>query len=94
MLFNSWLFPPFLLVVLALYRFLPNRSQNAMLLLASYFFYAWWDVRFLLLVGATTLLDYSIGVLLERSDAAADPPGRSAAELMACYRAKERAEHS
>ena len=33
-------------------------------------------------------------VLLERRDAADDPPGRSPAELTACYRAKERAEHS
>jgi len=40
MLFNSWLFPPFLIVVLILYRVLPDRYQNTMLLAASYFFYA------------------------------------------------------
>lgn len=40
MLFNSWSFPPFLVLVLTLYYVLPHRAQNVMLLLASYFFYA------------------------------------------------------
>ena len=55
MLFNSWFFSPFLILVLILYRVLPGRHQNTMLLVASYFFYACWDWRFLgLLLLSTT----------------------------------------
>src|SRR6185295_16496657 len=34
------------------------RSQNRMLLVASYVFYGWWDVRFLGLIAASTVVDY------------------------------------
>ena len=34
------------------------------LLLASYFFYGWWDWRFLLLIFASTLVDYFVGLQL------------------------------
>jgi alginate O-acetyltransferase complex protein AlgI len=58
MLFNSWVFPPFLALVLILYRCLPHRGQNRMLLGASWIFYGWWDWRFLLLLIASTTVDY------------------------------------
>ena len=52
MVFNSLHFLWFFLVVYALYRVLPHRGQNWLLLVASYYFYAAWDWRFLgLLVG-------------------------------------------
>ena len=52
MVFNSLHFVAFFLVVYALYRVLPHRAQNVMLLGASYYFYGAWDWRFLsLLVG-------------------------------------------
>jgi alginate O-acetyltransferase complex protein AlgI len=65
MLFNSWIFPPFAMLVLALYRVLPHRGQNAMLLVASYVFYGWWDWRFLGLLALSTMIDYSVGRRLE-----------------------------
>ena len=34
------------------------RSQNRMLLAASYVFYGWWDVRFLGLIAVSTVVDY------------------------------------
>lgn len=34
--------------------------------MASYFFYGWWDYRFLLLIALSTLIDYSIGLKLEK----------------------------
>ncbi len=43
MLFNAWIFPAFLAIVLALYRLLGTRGQNALLVVASYVFYGWWD---------------------------------------------------
>jgi D-alanyl-lipoteichoic acid acyltransferase DltB (MBOAT superfamily) len=64
MVFNSLQFVWFFLVVYALYRVLPHRGQNWLLLVASYYFYAAWDVRFLGLLVASTLVDYTCGRLL------------------------------
>jgi len=64
-LFNSVEFFVFFGIVYALYRLLPHvRAQNRMLLLASYIFYGWWDVRFLYLVVLSTGLDYCCGLIL------------------------------
>lgn len=61
MLFNSFAFVVYLLIVLPLYYALPHRYQNRMLLFASYLFYGWWDWRFLSLLAISTLVDYSLG---------------------------------
>ena len=37
------------------------RWQNALLLAASYFFYGWWDARFLLLIAGSTAVDFVVG---------------------------------
>jgi alginate O-acetyltransferase complex protein AlgI len=66
MLFNSWMFPPFLVVVLMLYFVLWHRGQNIMLLLASYFFYACWDWRFLGLLMLSTSTDWTLANLISR----------------------------
>lgn len=58
MVFNSLAFLAFLAVVLFFYYRLKHRSQNTMLVAASYFFYGWWDWRFLGLLLFTTLFDY------------------------------------
>jgi len=71
MLFNSLEFAFFLPIVFALYWFVTQRSlklQNAFLLLASYFFYGWWDWRFLSLIAFSSLVDYLIGLQLASSD--------------------------
>lgn len=55
MLFNSFEFIIFLPVVFFLYWFVFKnvlKAQNLFLMLASYFFYAWWDWRFLTLIRA------------------------------------------
>lgn len=65
MLFNSISFAIFLPIVFILYWFTTRgnfRSQNILLLIASYFFYACWDWRFLFLLIFSTLLDYSTGI--------------------------------
>jgi alginate O-acetyltransferase complex protein AlgI len=66
MVFNSLHFGWFFLVVYAFYRVLPHRGQNWLLLLASYYFYAAWDYRFVALLAASTLVDYSCGLVLGR----------------------------
>jgi D-alanyl-lipoteichoic acid acyltransferase DltB (MBOAT superfamily) len=66
MLFNSVEFLIFLPIVYSLYRILPFRQQNRMLLLASYLFYGWWDIRFLFLMMLSTSLDYWSGLIIQR----------------------------
>ncbi|OFW10149.1 MAG: hypothetical protein A3H96_17955 [Acidobacteria bacterium RIFCSPLOWO2_02_FULL_67_36] len=67
MVFNSLQFIWFFVVVYALYRVLPHRAQNWLLLVASYYFYAAWDWRFLGLLMASTLVDFTCGRLLGRA---------------------------
>ena len=55
MLFDTPVYFAFLALVVLAYWRLGHRAQNVFLLLMSYFFYGWWDWRFLaLMVGATT----------------------------------------
>lgn len=62
MLFNSFSFWLFFLVVLLLYQRLARRGQNLLLLVASYFFYGCWDWRFLGLIALSTAIDYCAGL--------------------------------
>src|SRR6478672_1166709 len=64
MVFNSLQFVWFFLIVYALYRVLPHRGQNWLLLIASYYFYAAWDYRFVALLAASTIVDYTCGRVL------------------------------
>jgi alginate O-acetyltransferase complex protein AlgI len=66
-LFNTMAFFVFFAIVLLLYRALPWRQQNYMLLAASYVFYGWWDWRFLLLLAASTTLDWYLALVIERA---------------------------
>jgi D-alanyl-lipoteichoic acid acyltransferase DltB (MBOAT superfamily) len=50
MLFDSPAYFVFLIPVVLAYWRLNRREQNVFLLLASYFFYGWWDWRFLALM--------------------------------------------
>ena len=71
MLFNSIEFLLFLPVCFIVYWFVLNRNlklQNIFILIASYVFYGWWDYRFLGLIILSTILDYSIGLQLSKSD--------------------------
>jgi alginate O-acetyltransferase complex protein AlgI len=64
MLFNSIDFAIFLPTVFILYWIIGRYSlkfQNIFVLLASYFFYGWWDWRFLSLIFSSTLVDFLIG---------------------------------
>src|SRR5262245_17245027 len=61
MVFNSLQFVVFFVVVYALYRLLPHRAQNWMLVGASYYFYAAWDWRFLGLLVGSTVIDFFVG---------------------------------
>jgi alginate O-acetyltransferase complex protein AlgI len=66
--FNSLEYFAFLPVVLALYWSVPHRARLWLLFGASYLFYGWWDVRFLLLLGLSTVVDFTVARALHRSD--------------------------
>jgi len=68
MIFNSIEFLIFLPIVFAGYWLLKDRLklQNAFVVIASYFFYGWWDWRFLILIAFTSLCSYASGRLIER----------------------------
>jgi alginate O-acetyltransferase complex protein AlgI len=69
MFFNSLAFAVFLPIVFVLYWFVFNKSkkaQNAILILASYYFYSCWDWRFLFLLVFSTFLDYYTGIQIEK----------------------------
>ena len=66
MLFNSVEFFVFLAILYPLYRLLPLRGQNWLLLAAGYIFYGWWDPRFLFLIAFSTTVDFWIGSMLGR----------------------------
>jgi alginate O-acetyltransferase complex protein AlgI len=65
MLFNSISFGIFLPIVFFLYWFLTSKnlkSQNLLLLVSSFYFYACWDFRFLFLLIFSIALDYYSGL--------------------------------
>ncbi len=67
MVFNSLEFALFLPVVLAAYWSVKRRSQNVILLAASWLFYALFDWRFLALLLLSTVLDYRFGLALGKA---------------------------
>jgi alginate O-acetyltransferase complex protein AlgI len=70
MFFNSLAFAIFLPIVFVLYWFVFNKSkrtQNILLLIASYYFYSCWDWRFLFLLVFSILLDYFTAIQIENS---------------------------
>jgi alginate O-acetyltransferase complex protein AlgI len=73
MLFHSAIYALFLPTVLGIYALLGLirppmrgvRAQNFLLLAASYFFYGWWDWRFVGLIILSSLIDYLVGLSLD-----------------------------
>lgn len=72
MLFNTITYWIFLIVVFAVYWWLNRLSKvnlrNGFILLASYYFYGSWDERFLLLIIASSLVDFICGRAIYRSN--------------------------
>lgn len=69
MIFNSYRFLAFFVIVWAIF-WLGRRSyrlQNAMLLVASYWFYAAWDASLLVLIVASTIVDFIAGQQIEQA---------------------------
>jgi alginate O-acetyltransferase complex protein AlgI len=65
MLFNSPTFVLFFCAVFCLYWALARcKAQNILLLIASYIFYGTWSWKFLMLLWASTAVDYTVGRLM------------------------------
>lgn len=65
MSFNSIDFAVFLTVIFLLYWTIAKNSlskQNIVLLVASYFFYGWWNWRLLFLIVLISLFNYFFGL--------------------------------
>ncbi len=67
MLFNSLGFIVFLAVVIALFYLVPHKFRWIPLLIASYYFYISWNINLIVLIGATTIISYTTGILIEYS---------------------------
>ncbi|WNJ16457.1 MBOAT family O-acyltransferase [Pontibacter sp. G13] len=69
MLYNSLEFACFYAIIFALYWAARGRTkvQNILILASSYFFYGWWDWRFLGLIVFSSLVDYFVGIQIADS---------------------------
>src|SRR3954471_17856575 len=66
MLFHTWTFSIFLLVVVPVFLLLRRtRLWLTWLLLASYVFYGWWNPYYLILVAYSTALDFILVALMD-----------------------------
>src|SRR5437763_2178426 len=65
MLFNSFQYWMFFVIVAVLFYSVPFRFGKVLLLLASYVFYMWWDPCFIVLILTSTAVDYFLGIWLE-----------------------------
>jgi D-alanyl-lipoteichoic acid acyltransferase DltB (MBOAT superfamily) len=71
MLFNTTSFILFIFIVFLLYWFVFSKNlklQNLFLLASSYFFYGWWDWRYLSLVFLCSVTNYIAGLLLMKTE--------------------------
>ncbi len=70
MQFQSFIFVQFFLLVYTAYLLLSKnfKAQNILLLIASYIFYGYWDWRFLILLFASTSIDFFISKGIYNTD--------------------------
>jgi len=74
MIFTSYDYLLFFVLVFALYWGIPRRSfQNLLLLVSSYLFYGWIHPWFCALIATSTLVDYACGLGMGRSPARKRP---------------------
>ncbi len=67
MLFNSWQFVFFFIVVSFLYFSVPFRARWLILLTASYYFYMCWKVEYVTLLFTSTVVVYYCAILMAKS---------------------------
>lgn len=71
MLFNSLEFILFFLTFFILYWFVFKQNvelQNGLILVASYFFMAWWDWHFLLILVISSIINFVLGIYIAKAE--------------------------
>lgn len=68
MLFNSIHFIIFLLIVVSLYYICPKKYRWVELLIASYYFYMSWNVKYVLILVSYTVISYLAAICIEKID--------------------------
>ena len=68
MLFNSLIYPFFLIGIVATYYAIPHRFRWALLLTASYYFYGSWKAEYVFLLAFSTLVDYLCALKMEKTE--------------------------
>lgn len=66
MLFNSISFAIFLPIVFTLYWAMPHKFRWGILLVASYYFYMCWNLKYVVLILSTTLVSYVAAIVIEK----------------------------
>lgn len=69
MIFNSIDFLIFFAIILSLYFLIPQKFKWVFLLAASYFFYGYWKLEYLVLLILPTLIIYFIALKISRTEA-------------------------
>lgn len=70
MIFTSIAFLIFYTAFFLLYWFVFNKNlrlQNLLVLFGSYVFYIWWDWRFLSILAGTSVLNFILGIYIEKT---------------------------
>ena len=64
MLFNSFNFIIYFLIVVTLYYILPYKAGIYMLLAASYIFYMWWNPALIFIIVFVTFINIALAVAI------------------------------
>src|SRR5271155_3713407 len=72
MLFNSFQFLFFFVLVWLLFLVTRGTTRKIILLVASYYFYMCWSTRYIFVIWVITVIDYVAGLQIEK----AEQPGR------------------
>src|ERR1700761_6752690 len=68
MIFNSFNFLTFFIVVVALYFSIPHRLRWVLLLCSSCFFYMYFIPAYILVIWSTIIIDYLLGIAIEKNE--------------------------
>src|ERR1700677_4572298 len=68
MLFNSFQFLLFFILVWLLFLVTRGTTRKVILLIASYYFYMCWSTRYIFVIWAITVIDYVAGLQIEKAE--------------------------
>ena len=66
MIFNSIDFLIYFIVVVTVYFCIPKKFTWIWLLISSYYFYMYWNIKYLFLILFSTIITYIAGILIDK----------------------------